>query len=291
MLTSLDSYRTYYTPSYGLNAERLAKGAPRPDMSLKDKAIPGLMAPCVTREDVFDYCIANGLMKKTNSKKVAEVELEDLIEEEELFLKTHIRRNTFGQWSYLPPPSPTISEVSSKSDLEDPDPDIGTDGYLQRYLEEHPDSRPPKSPSSDDHLAPEAAYGIWRQQLRRSFDGGEDSPPNGWSPSSDADPLESSNRSPSHGDYSSTESTRSRDRIGSAARSAGPAEWDSLVVPEAFYMWSPSDQERFLGIKAPRAPDGSYVCCGERFEFKAFVGHRRASDEHGGFGQGSRRRS
>lgn len=62
------------------------------------------MAPCVTREDVFDYCIANGLMKKTNSKKVAEVELEDLIEEEELFLKTHIRRNTFGQWSYLPLP-------------------------------------------------------------------------------------------------------------------------------------------------------------------------------------------
>ncbi len=32
MLTSLNSIRTYYTPSYGLNAERFAKGAPRPDV-------------------------------------------------------------------------------------------------------------------------------------------------------------------------------------------------------------------------------------------------------------------
>ncbi|KAK0218306.1 hypothetical protein EDD85DRAFT_358217 [Armillaria nabsnona] len=230
-------------------------------------------------------------MKKTNSKKVAEVELEDLIEEEEVFVKTHIRRDTFGQWSYLPPPSPTISDVSSKSDLEDPDSDFDMHDYLQRYREKHPDSRRPTSPSSDGHLAPGAAYGTWRQQVRRSFDGGEDSPPHDWSPSSDADSLESSNRSPSHGDYSSTESTRSRDPTGSATYSTAPADANSLVVPEAFYMWAAPDQERFLGMEAPRASDGSYVCCGERFEFKAFVEHRRASDEHGGFGQGSRRRS
>lgn len=260
-------------------------------MSLKDKAIPGLRAPCVTREDVFDYCVANGLMKKTNFKTVAEVELEDLIEEKELFVKTHIRRDTFGQWSYLPPPSPTISEVSSKSDLEDPDSDFDMHECLRRYREGHPDSRRPRSPSSDGHLAPEAAHGTSQQQLRRSFDGDEDSPPYDWSPSSKADTLESSNWSTSHGDYSSTESTGSRDPTGSATYSAGPVDANTLVVPEAFYMWSPPDQERFLGVKSPRAPDGSYVCCDERFEFKSFVDHRRASDEHGGFVQGARRRS
>lgn len=65
----------------------------------------------------------------------------------------------------------------------------------------------------------------------------------------------------------------------------------TLWLYRKLFMWAAPDQERFLGIKAPRAPDGSYVCCGERFEFKTFVEHRRASDEHGGFGQGSRRRS
>ncbi|KAK0476450.1 hypothetical protein IW261DRAFT_423579 [Armillaria novae-zelandiae] len=259
-------------------------------MSLKDKATPSLRAPCVTRKDVFDYCVANGLMKETNSKKVAEVELQDLIEEEELFVKTHIRRDTFGQWSYLPPPSPTISDVSSRSDLEDPDSDFDMHDYLRRHREEHSDSGRPKSPSSDGHLAPEAVYGSW-QQSPQSFDGGEDSPPPDWSPSSDACSLECSNRSPSRGDYSSTETTSSRDSTDSATYSAGLADANSLVVPEAFYMWSPPDQQRYLGKKAPRAPDGSYVCCGERFEFKAFVEHRRASDEHGGFGQGSSRRS
>ncbi|KAK0204459.1 hypothetical protein DFS33DRAFT_1382337 [Desarmillaria ectypa] len=218
--------KSYHTP-YGLNARNLAKGSLMPDMTLKDKAIPGLMAPCVTREDVYSYCIANGLMKKTKSKKVAELELEDLIEEEELYLKTHIRRNTFGQWSYLPPPSPTISQVSSKSDFDDLD---------TRDVSSYLDSEWPKPPSHNDHLAPEAAYETWRQQLRRSFDDSETSPPNHWSPSSDAGPLENGNQPPPHGDHSSFEYTGSRDPIGGVTCSVGPADAASLVVPEAFYM-------------------------------------------------------
>lgn len=253
-------------------------------MSLKDKAASGLLAPCVTQENVYDYCVAHGLVKKDKPKKITG--LQDLIEEEELYLRTHIRRNTFGLWSYCPP-SPTILEVSSNNEFDDSD---NRDIPRDLYSSQHPFSRSP-SPD-DDPFAPEAALETWRQQLQQSFDGNETTNlPNHRSLSSDASALESDNGPPSYGDYSSIECTGFHNSTDRATRSPGPVDASSLAVPEAFYIWTPRDREKFLGIKAPKAPDGRYMCCGQNFEFKDFVEHRRSSDEHGNFGQGSRRRS